>query len=225
MRALDQPGNIGKHEFAPVDFDDAKLRLQRGERIVGDLRLGGADRGKKRRLAGIGQSDDAGIGNKLKPQTDGVLFARLAGIGAARRAIGRGLKMRIAETAVAAMGKRDALAALGEIGEQRLAILVVDLRPHWHLQHGIGAVGAMAVLAHAAAAILGVKVLLVAIVDQRIEAIDCFRDHIAALAAVAAVWAAVLDEFLAAERHAAVAAVAGADIDLGLVEEFHSAYS
>ena len=98
--------------------------------------------------------------------------------------------MRIAETAVAAVGKHDALAALGEIGEQRLAVFFVDLRPHRHLEHGVGAVGAVAVLAHAGAAILGVKVLLVAIVDQRIEAIDRFGDHIAALAAVAAVRAA-----------------------------------
>src|SRR4029077_732954 len=47
------------------------------------------------------------------------------------------------------------------------------------------------------------------------------RDHVAALAAVAAVRPAILDELLAPERHAAVAAVAGADVDLGFVEEFH----
>ena len=79
----------------------------------------------------------------------------------------------------------------------------------------------MAVLAHAAAAVLGLEVLLVAVVDQRVEAVDRLRDHVAALAAVAAVRAAELDELLAPERDAAVPAVAGADVDLGLVEEFH----
>ena len=39
MRALDQAGNVGEHEFAVVDRDDAELRVQRGEGIVGDLRL------------------------------------------------------------------------------------------------------------------------------------------------------------------------------------------
>ena len=88
VRALDQAGNIGEHEFAPVDLDDAELRLQRGERIVGDFRLGRADGGKECRLPGIRQADDAGIGDQLEPQPDGVLLAGLAGIGAARRAIG-----------------------------------------------------------------------------------------------------------------------------------------
>src|SRR6202040_1003081 len=40
-------------------------------------------------------------------------------------------------------------------------------------------------------------------------------------AAIAAARSAELDILLAAKRHAAVAAVAGADIDLGLVKEFH----
>ena len=39
MRALDQPGNIREHEFAAVGIHDAELRMQRGEGIVGDLRL------------------------------------------------------------------------------------------------------------------------------------------------------------------------------------------
>ena len=79
----------------------------------------------------------------------------------------------------------------------------------------------MAVLAHAGAAVLGVEMLLVAIVDQRVEAVDRFGDDIAAFAAVAAIGSAELNEFFAPERHAAVSPVAGANVDLGLVEEFH----
>src|SRR5262249_17003359 len=56
-----------------------------------------------------------------------------------------------------------------------------------------------------------------------VEPVDRLHDYVAALAAVAAVRAAELDEFLAPERHAAVPAVAGADIHLGFVEEFHDA--
>ena len=79
----------------------------------------------------------------------------------------------------------------------------------------------MAVLAHAAAAVLGGEMLLIAVIDERVEAVDGERDDVAAVAAVAAVRPAVFDELLAPERNAAVAAVAGADIDLGFVEEFH----
>ena len=48
-------------------------------------------------------------------------------------------------------------------------------------------------------------------------------DHVAAAAAVAAVRPAELDELLAPERDAAVAAVAGADVDLGFIKKFHDA--
>ena len=103
MRAFDQAGQIGEHEFALVDAHDAELRMQRGERIVGDLRLGGADRGEEGGLAGIGQADQAGVGDQLQPQPDGALLAGLAGIGAARRLVGRGLEIGIAEAAIAAL--------------------------------------------------------------------------------------------------------------------------
>ena len=63
--------------------------------------------------------------------------------------------------------------------------------------------------------------LAVAIIDQGVEAGHGFRHHVAAAAAVAAVGAAELDEFLAAERDAAVATVAGPDLDSRLVEKFH----
>ena len=79
----------------------------------------------------------------------------------------------------------------------------------------------MAVLAHAVLAALGHEMLLVAVVDQRIEAVDRLDDDVAALAAVAAGGTAEFDKLLAAERDAAIAACARPDIDLGFVEEFH----
>ncbi len=221
MRAFDQPGQIGEHEFALVDAHDAELRMQRGERIVGDLRLGGADRGEKSGLAGIGQADDAGIGDQFQPQPDGALLAGLAGIGLARRLIGRAFEIGVAEAAIAALHQRDALAGFGEIGEQRLAVLLVDLRADRNFQHHVLAIGAVHVLAHAVAAGLGLEVLLIAVIDQRVEAVDRLDHDVAAFAAVAAGRPAELDELLAPERDAAVAARAGLHIDLGFVEEFH----
>ena len=77
------------------------------------------------------------------------------------------------------------------------------------------------VAAHAVLALAGLEVLLIAVVDQCVEAVDAFGIDVAAAPAVAAVRPAELDELLAPERDGAVAAVAGADKDLGLVEEFH----
>ena len=129
--------------------------------------------------------------------------------------------MRIAEAAIAALGENELLAELGEVVDQRLAILVEHLGSDRHLQDDRLAVGAMAVLAHAIGALLRLEVLLVAVVDQRVQPVDAFEHDVAAAPAVAARGPAELDEFFAAKRHAAIAAVAGADIDLCLVKEFH----
>ena len=107
--AFDQARNIRQHEFAAVDRDDAELRMQRGEGIIGDFRLGGADGGEEGRLAGIRQADQAGIGDEFQPQPDGALVARLARIGVARRAVGGGFEMRVAEAAIAALGEHGTL--------------------------------------------------------------------------------------------------------------------
>src|SRR5436853_907554 len=106
--------------------------------------------------------------------------------------------MGVAEAAIAALGKHKMLADLGEVGEQRLAVLVQDLGADRHLQRDVIALGAVAVLAHAMVALLRLEVLLVAIVDQRVEALDGFNDHIAAATAIAAARTAEFNEFLAA---------------------------
>src|ERR1700676_3321553 len=129
--------------------------------------------------------------------------------------------MRVAETAIATFGEHEFFAERGEVVDQRLAVFIEDLRSDRHLEHDRLAVGAMAVLAHAVGALLGLEVLLIAIVDQRVQSIDRLDDDVAAAAAIAAGGSAELDILLAAERHAAVTAVAGADIDFCLVKEFH----
>ena len=110
VRALDQARDVGEHEFALGRPHDAEARLERRERIVGDLRLRRADGGEKGRLAGIRQADEPGIGDELQPQPEPALLALEARIGAARGAVGRGREMGVAEAAVAALGEADALA-------------------------------------------------------------------------------------------------------------------
>jgi hypothetical protein len=152
MSAFDQAGNIGQHEVALADGDDAEIGVERGEGVVGDLRLGGGDGGEEGRLAGIGQADEAGIGDQLQPQPDPLLGAEQAGIGATRRLVGAGLEMRVAEAAIAALEQGQLLADFGEVGDQRLAVLLEHLGADRHLEDRIAALGAMAVLAHAVGA-------------------------------------------------------------------------
>ena len=73
------------------------------------------------------------------------------------------------------------------------------------------------------AAFPGLEMLLIAVVDQGIQPIDGLDPDVAAAAAITAVRAAEFDEFLASKANAAGTALAGADIDLRLVEEFHGA--
>src|SRR5947207_7947303 len=125
--------------------------------------------------------------------------------------------MRIAEAAIAAAREHRALADRGEIGDQCVLVVLENLCTERYFQHHVGAIGAMAVLAHAVTAAARLEVLLVAVVDQRIETVDTFGDDIAAAAAVAAVRPAEFDEFFPPERDAAFAAVAGTDVDLSFV--------
>ena len=129
--------------------------------------------------------------------------------------------MRVAKTAITAFGQHEAFAERGKIVDQRLAVLVEDLRADRHLEHDGLAIGAVAVLAHAVGALRRLEMLLVAIVDQRVEPVGDLDNDVAAAPAIAAAWPAELDILLAPKRHAPVAAVAGADIDLGFIEEFH----
>src|SRR5262249_52199933 len=92
-----------------------------------------------------------------------------------------------------------------------------------HLQNHACAVGAVTVLTHAVATRRALVVLLVAIIDQRVEAVGGLDPDVAATSAVAAVRTAILNEFLAPERDAAGAAVAGAHVDFRLVQELHNA--
>ena len=57
----------------------------------------------------------------------------------ARRAIGRGFEIGIAEAAIAALGKPHAIAEPGEIGDQGLVVFLENLRADRHLQYDVGA--------------------------------------------------------------------------------------
>src|SRR5262249_35020326 len=182
----------------------------------GYARVGGPTRREERRLPRMGRAAQPRIGDELEAQPDGALHAGQSRIGVARRPVGRGLEVRVAETAIAALGEDGALAHPGEVGEQGLVVLVEYLRADRNPQHYVGRRRPRAVLAHAVAAGLGFEVLLVAVVDERMGAVAPRGHRAAAAPAVAAVRPAELDELLAPERHRARAAVAGADVHLGL---------
>ena len=105
--------------------------------------------------------------------------------------------------------------------DEQLAVLAEDLGAHRDPQGRVRAIVAVAVAAHAMDAGLGLEMLVVAEVDQGVQALDRLDPDVAAPATVTAVRATVLNVFLPPERHGPAAAVSGPDVDLAFVEEFH----
>src|SRR5207247_2526828 len=79
----------------------------------------------------------------------------------------------------------------------------------------------VAIRARAAPAVIGAVDAGEAVVDQRVDVAVGARPDAAAAPAVAAVGAAARHVFLAAKRRRAIAALAGVDLDLRFVDEFH----
>src|SRR5690606_32601174 len=222
-RALDEAGNIRQHELARLVAHHAKLRLQGGEGVIPHLRPGVGDGVDEGALARVGQAEQPGVRDQLQAQPHPHLLPRIAGDEPARRLIRRTLEVGVALAAVPAAQQHHALARLRQVGDHVLLVFREHLRARRHLQDHVLPARAGAVAAHAVMAALGAEMLGVAVIDQRVQAIDAFDDDIAALAAVAAVRPAELDELLTPERHAAVAAVARLEVNLPLIQKLHAA--
>ena len=201
-----------------------EVRVEGGERIVGDLRPRVAHRRDERRLAGIGHAEQAHVGQHLELQHQAAMLALLARRRLARRAVGAGLEMEVAEAALAALGEQRHLFVLREVGDRLAAVLVADLRAHRHAQPDVLGRGAVLVGAAAALAVPCDELALVAVVHQRVDVAVGHRPDAAAATAVAAVRAAPRNELLAPERRRAVAAVAGSDLDARFVDELHRGF-
>ncbi len=119
MRALDQAGDVGQHEFMVVAADHARDRVQRGEGIVGDLRLGRGGGGQEGRLAGIGQAHQPGIGDQLQPQPDPALLPGQPGSKRRGARLVEVLKWALPKPPSPPLSSRSALPDLGQVGQHR----------------------------------------------------------------------------------------------------------
>ena len=103
--ALDQPGHVGDGRPPLVvlaEVHDPEVRLERRERVVGDLGRGRGDRREDRGLAGVRQPDQADVGDQPQLEPEPALGAGLALLGVLGRLVGGRLEVRVAEPAAAA---------------------------------------------------------------------------------------------------------------------------
>ncbi len=218
-RALDQPRDVGDDELASLGgLDRAEHRRERRERILRDLRPCVRDPRQQRRLAGVRQTDECGVGQQLQAQVDDPFVARHAHLGVARRLARRRREALVTAPARAALRDDDPRTRVREVGDKPL-VRVEHLRPDGHLQHRVLAAlaGREAAASPAAAArlhlLLGAKAGEIAPLRIRDE------HDVAAAAAVAAVGPTLGHELLTAEMDAAVAAAAGDHGQAGAVVE------
>ena len=121
----------------------------------------------------------------------------------------------------AALGHRQALAQLVEVGELLAGLLVPDAGADGDADHQVLALAPLAVAAHAVLAALGAEGALKAQVHQGVEVVVGDQMDAAAVATIAAVGAPLGDELFAPEADAAVATVTRLDADANLVNELH----
>ena len=129
--------------------------------------------------------------------------------------------MHVAQTALATLRDQQALAMAGQVADDFIGL---DVDHHGSDRHGDGQVfAALAVplAAHAILAALSAKTALMPEIDESVEVFVGLDPDAAAGPAIAAVGSAQRDEFFAPETNAAVAAVAGGDVDFGFIDEFH----
>ena len=130
--------------------------------------------------------------------------------------------MDVAEATGPALCEQQPLPMVEQISEGLTGVGVAHHGTDGHAQHDV--VGARTVLVGATAMLAVARLVAarVAVVDQGVDVAVGERPDAATAPAVAAIGAALRDELLAPERHDAVAAVAGHDLDACFVEELHA---
>src|SRR5438132_1131273 len=195
--------------------------MLRGERIIGDFRMSLREPPQQRRLAGVGQADQAGVGDHLQFQDDPAFLAGHAGRSFTGRAVGRGGKGAIAASAASALRHGDLLARFGQVAQDMAAVAVENQGAGRDVEEEVVGAWAVAVGRPAGAAALGAPMLLVHNRGQAVGAGHGADDDAAAVAAVAAVRPAARHVLLAPEAADAAAAVAPLYIDHNAINKHY----
>ena len=154
-----------------LEVDDAEIRRERRERVVGDLRPRGGDARDQRALAGVRKSDETDVGEQLQPQPQ-----RCASSPGLPGSVRRGA--RLVDVANAALPRpprppratstRSPTVARSASGIRSSPCLLVDDRAGRHFEDQVRAVAAGAVRALAVLAALGLEFGMEAVGDERV---------------------------------------------------------
>ena len=195
--------------------------MQGRERVVRDLGTGLGHGPQQCGLAGVRQAQQPHVRQQRQIQVKTAGFAARARRVLARRPVDAGLEAGVAPPSAPAAGHQQFGLAGVQFAQHFLRVGFGHPGTGRHRDSQFGAGRAASVTARARPAVAGPKHLARAEIGQRVDVRRKHQCHVAAVAAVAAVGAAARNVLLAAEAHAAVPAVAGANADPGFVGEFH----
>ena len=220
MRSLDDAGNVGHDEGPRVaHLHDAKIRCERRERIIGDLRARGRDHREERGLAGVRLADESDVGDQLQLEFKRLELAFLARLPFPRRLMRCGRKERVSLASAPALGDADLLSVVEHVRDPLARFAIADhrARRHWH-DHVLPRAPRL-VRPHPVLAALGFPVVAIREVEQRREVRVPAHDHVAPLAPIAAVGPTHRGELLTAERRATGAAGTGGHLHGNKIDE------
>lgn len=222
-RAFDDARDVCDHEGSiHAQRDDAQVRDQRGERIVGDFGSRFGHRRDESALSDVWKAYDPDVGQKLELEADLTPLTGLAWLGATWSSIVRGRELDIAASATTSSGDDQLRARVVEVGELCPACAVIDLGADRHLDPEVGTSLPELVLPATVLATLRAHDLPKSKVEERGHAIVRFEDHASAPAPVSPRRTSKRHEFFPSKRDATVAAVACHDLERHLVDEIHA---
>ena len=205
---LDDAGDVGHHERLIVAIGhDAQRGFHRCERIVGNLRAGIRQCTHQRRLAGIGESHEADIGQQLQLEDDGHLLHGLAGLCEAWCLIGGRAELEVAESTATTLEQDDFLSVVVHVAHKLTCLGIVDHRTRRHIDVDIAAIGAVTLVGTAVATVFSEDVSLIAQVQQGPIVVVAAQDDITTPAAVTAVGTAVVVVLQMLQMHRAATAL------------------
>ena len=166
------------------------MRFERGERIVGDLRLRRAHDRDERRLARVREPDERGVGHQLQLELQPTLLAVLTLLGEARRAARVRQEARVAAPALSTARREPRVAVVDQVGEQ-LTVHRAHDGALGHVDDEIGAALAVQLLPLAVCARAGLAVRMITEREQRRDVAVRAEPHVATAPTVAAVGSAL----------------------------------
>ena len=218
VRALDQSGDIRNSGAARrAEYQNADMRLQRGERIVRDLGPRGGELRQQRGFARVRKADQAGIRDGAQLEHEVSLFSRRARRAFARSLIDGRFEMVVPLPATSAFAENEGISDIGKIDHMLLHSLAIfifdklaDDQTGRHAKDAVLARPAGAELALTRVTGLGDEFAVEEKSAQAVGAVIHHEHDVAAIASVAAIRSALGPELAAMKMNDAIAALPGA---------------